>query len=185
MTDHDTADLLLFTTGEMPPQRQDQFADRLAQEPQLAAALVELQSLNSRTRDWFAHGERHEHPALMEAHRSAAVRRVSRGIVQKRLEDSARAASMPRQPFKLPGWIYSVAAVAVLIIAFVVLVQWGNGLQSTQQANDEMPFRSREFRNDVFPMVENDFDTLSLSASNYETSSMWPDDASGSTGNGL
>lgn len=188
MTDHDTTDLFLFASGEMPPQQQDQFAGRIAHDPQLAAALHEIQSLTSRTNDYFTQGEHREHRALLEARRSSAVRQVSRAIVQRRLEDADRAASVPHRTFKVPRWMYAVAALAVLIAGIVALVQWGSNLQSQELArNDDIPFRSREFRNDVFPMVENDFDTLSLSASKYETSSMFrpDDDAAGSTGNGL
>jgi ferric-dicitrate binding protein FerR (iron transport regulator) len=191
MTDRDTAELFLFASGEMPPQQQDQFADRMAHDPQLAAGLAEIQSLTSRTNDYFTQAERREHPAILEARRSAAVRQVSRAIVQKRLEDSARAASAPHRRWKRPRWAYPVAAAALLIVGFIAFVQWGSNIQSADTATDEglslsealngspydnvRPPRST-FRNGVFGMEEADFEALQITANSYDVSSMFKSD---------
>lgn len=129
--------LLMYVSGELPAAEHSEVERRAAQDPEWAQALHRVRELNSGVADLLSHLDGHSSSAasIEDGRRSAAVRRVSRAIVQKRVSAPLPVAAQndePRNRSLLPRWSYPFVAAAVIVVAMVALVEWGGNEWSEQ-----------------------------------------------------
>jgi len=200
--DNDESVLLLYLAGELSAQQRAVVERRLAAEPALREEKGRLEAAQAAVAEWFTR----EDAALAAGDTegrgrasAAAVRRVSRAFVERRLavEEAARAAAAKNDSIwpksLLPRWAYPLTAAAAIIVGLLSLVQWGGSLVGSDRAGrnrtewgevrGEDPggapgwrFPGSRFAAGTYGIDEDDIRSLQMAAGAYDVSTMFQPD---------
>jgi hypothetical protein len=197
--ENNEAVLLMYLAGELPPEDCAEVEQHLAADAGLRAELERLRQTNDALTVTLSAADgvgirAADHEA---ARLAAAVRRVSRAMVQFQLEQRQRAETpaeeLPVRKLRLPRWAYPFAAAAMILISFVAY--WGfkqgggvgPGNQVAHYHESVAPTSPELAATDAAPTpsplftLESDGQELALSSKAFDVTSMFDADAERST----
>lgn len=160
--ENNEAVLLMYLAGELPDDDRAEVEQMLASDPALRRALEELAVLHEGVGEVFASAD----ARVALSRRDAVVRNVSRAMAAARVERVFAGPVAPevgRSRFRIPWWVYPVAAAALLVVGILLM-------------SDNRPVSLPADHHDGPELVENteNFDTTNPSAT--VTAQIFPDD---------
>jgi hypothetical protein len=161
--ENNEAVLLMYLAGELPDDDRAEVEQMLASDPALRQALEELAALQEGVGETFASAD----AGVTWSRRDAVVRNVSRAMAAARVERVAAGPVAPevgRSRFRIPWWVYPVAAAAMLVVGILLM-------------SDSQPVSLPADNRDGPELVENteNFDTTNPSTTTV-TAQIFPDD---------
>lgn len=126
--ENNEAVLMLYLSGELPPEDHVEVEQQLASDVNLRRELEALKGLQSEFTFALSEADRQSMPPILQSlKQAAAVKRVSRAFVKFQLERPQIASSQDSPVFvrslRLPSWSYPFATAAMILIGWVAY--WG------------------------------------------------------------
>ena len=118
--ENNEAVLLMYLAGELPGDDRAEVEQMLASDPALRRALEELAALQEGVGETFATAD----AGIALSRRDAVVRNVSRAMAAARVERVAAgpaAVETGRSRFRIPFWVYPIAAAALLVVGILLM----------------------------------------------------------------
>jgi len=201
--ENNEAVLLLYLSGELPPEDREEVEQQLASDAGMRRELESLRDLESTLTQSLskADGLAMPSPVAQSAIESAAVRRFSRAMVKIQVErahaDSLQSVPVFARSLRLPAWSYPFATAAMILIGWVAYWGFSAGSPSRPPGSEVAGRVDREWSDELpftpFPAVssnelaphplapylpsmgvdDGDIDIVAIAAGSYEVSSMF------------
>jgi hypothetical protein len=135
------ATMLLYLAGELPEGEAAELEKRITSDPGLSQSLEELRGLSEGLTLLLHQSDSIAIPAVRESRRQATVRQVSRAMVRRRLQVSAREAdvAVEAKGLRLRNWSISIAAAIAIVAAGMFFLSNNNSLKLSKDVSSTYP----------------------------------------------
>ncbi len=197
--ENNEAVLMLYLSGELPPEDHVEVEQQLASDASLRCELEALEGLQNEFTFALSEADNQSMPPILQSlKQAAAVKRVSRALVKFQLERPQIASSQDIPVFvrslRLPSWSYPFATAAMILIGWVAYWGFSSGGPSRHgipEIAEVENHRGSVDEEEAYPPVivdefghhrvllptmgldEGDVNLVAISAGSYDVSSMF------------